>query len=312
MIASTITIGGGSRSSSSSSSSRKTRKSEDVPCEYFNSLTHLHNPFEIVSDSELGLNTNDIMRITDNLFPKSRSSLFYPHSSLLQFLGVFPSDQIPYSKLFNTKITHSVCCIVNTDPSSLPGKHWVAFFNDASFKNNKSSLEFFDSFGLKPSFYKLGGNTSIEFQSNPFPLQSSHSTVCGHYCILYLYLRSRYLANHIQASASQTPLECICKYFRGLGKSALIRDQNIKLIVLSLNSKIDQINKKFTCHLPHASSLTSLLSISPSISLDPFIPSLDTSSSNPSFTPSPSFTSIFDIASINQSSCSLTNSGFNF
>ena len=40
--------------------------------------------------------------------------------------------------------------VVNTDPSTAPGGHWVAMFF-----NNPRSAEFFDSYGLHPLVYGL-------------------------------------------------------------------------------------------------------------------------------------------------------------
>jgi hypothetical protein len=100
--------------------------------------------------------------------------------------GVFPINKLPHNSL-NKK-----CFIVNSDPSYLPGKHWLAIF----FPPN-SLPEFFDSFGKSPSFYSenllnfLLEENSKGFIYNSFPLQSSSSTSCGMFCLYFLYHRIR-------------------------------------------------------------------------------------------------------------------------
>ena len=61
------------------------------------------------------------------------------------FIGVFSRDELPNS------ITKRPCCfIINTQNRNQPGKHWLAFYYDAS-----KNATFFDSFGLHPSHYQL-------------------------------------------------------------------------------------------------------------------------------------------------------------
>ena len=77
--------------------------------------------------------------------------------------------------------------IGNTDPSWLPGKHWIAFYFPL-----KLSPEFFDSYGHSPEFYSvdfksflLTNNDTGYYKYNQWQIQSSNSNVCGLYCILY-------------------------------------------------------------------------------------------------------------------------------
>jgi hypothetical protein len=60
------------------------------------------------------------------------------------FLGVFPSDKLP-----QTLDKHPCGFVVNTDPSSKPGMHWVAFYFPSEGEG-----EFFDSYGQSPEYYK--------------------------------------------------------------------------------------------------------------------------------------------------------------
>lgn len=97
------------------------------------------------------------------------------------FIGVFAKDQLPTSiKNF------PACFVVNTDASTEEGSHWLAFYMKTS-----TDLCFFDSFGYPPEYFKgeiaayVKSFRLIEF--NPMRLQSPVSSVCGQYCIYYLY-----------------------------------------------------------------------------------------------------------------------------
>ena len=81
--------------------------------------------------------------------------------------------------------------IVNTDPSSLPGHHWVVFY-----RNKEGIIQFFDSFGHKPDFYTFNFVKFLQrnvFESyyifNPCTIQSNTSNICGLYCLFfYVYI----------------------------------------------------------------------------------------------------------------------------
>ncbi len=66
--------------------------------------------------------------------------------------GVYAADAIPpvFSKLPATRI-------INTDPRSRPGEHWIALYQEVP-----DVIEFFDSFGKDPSYHKL----DLEILSN--------------------------------------------------------------------------------------------------------------------------------------------------
>ena len=76
--------------------------------------------------------------------------------------------------------------IVNSDPSSEPGKHWYAvYFNRIN--------EHFDSAGFYP-------NSTLEshliaygprFMYNDKRVQAHHSDTCGLFCLFYCYFRCR-------------------------------------------------------------------------------------------------------------------------
>jgi hypothetical protein len=98
---------------------------------------------------------------------------------LCNFVGVFPRDKLPNM----LKISKFPCCFVlNTDTSKLKGSHWVAVYYP-----KRNICEFFDSYGMLPSAYSIDINPSDYNQKR---LQSYKSTVCGQYCIYFLYHRS--------------------------------------------------------------------------------------------------------------------------
>ena len=98
------------------------------------------------------------------------------------FKGVYPKDQLP-------TVEYPGSYVVNTDPSTSPGEHWVAMFF-----NNQRSAEFFDSYGLHPIVYGLTDFLDSHASSwtyNSKTLQSLISEVCGHYTVYYILFRSR-------------------------------------------------------------------------------------------------------------------------
>ena len=62
--------------------------------------------------------------------------------------GVLPEDMLP-------KNISGKCYIVNSDPSYLPGEHWIAIYFPS-----QSVPEFFDSLGKTPSYYS---NSIVSF-----------------------------------------------------------------------------------------------------------------------------------------------------
>ena len=78
--------------------------------------------------------------------------------------------------------------IVNTDPSHLPGQHWIAIFVSAN-----GSMEIFDPLGYPPRHYPflktyLRGKN---FTHNTKRWQLSGTSTCGQHCLFYLYHRCR-------------------------------------------------------------------------------------------------------------------------
>jgi hypothetical protein len=99
-----------------------------------------------------------------------------------KFKAVLPSNRLPWeSRKFNGD-----GYIFNFDAEGELGSHWVAIIL------NKDFSEYFDSYGEPPpkglQFEQFMGNRCVY---NPVKLQAALSTVCGQYCMLFLYQRYR-------------------------------------------------------------------------------------------------------------------------
>jgi hypothetical protein len=103
------------------------------------------------------------------------------------FKGVFPSDQLPYK----TELPLNI--IVNTDPSTKPGQHWVCICI-----NKKRVGYYFDSFGINPfveDIIKFLNKRCVKWSYNKQCIQNITSSTCGHYCVLYIIHRCQNISN---------------------------------------------------------------------------------------------------------------------
>ena len=103
-------------------------------------------------------------------------------------LGVFASDQLP------ADVPRPCCLVVNTDPASKPGEHWVAIFI-----NSSGILDYFDSYGLSPqvpSIIKWISENSVAHSVNKECVQSYMTATCGQHCIFFLLWRCGGQAMH--------------------------------------------------------------------------------------------------------------------
>ncbi|MBM3939130.1 MAG: hypothetical protein FJ333_10840 [Sphingomonadales bacterium] len=98
------------------------------------------------------------------------------------FRGICSADTIP------AKLKHKESLIINTDLSTGPGIHWycVVRIHDV--------LECFDSLSVSPekkifleSHFNFKGLKFIAYNSTQ--LQPLESSLCGQYCLFYLYER---------------------------------------------------------------------------------------------------------------------------
>lgn len=104
------------------------------------------------------------------------------------FVGVFAEDQLPRLKISKPKF----CLVFNTQPSVLPGMHWISIYVCRDI-HGSYIIEYFDSLGGPPrtanviNFLKKYSSTWIY---NPNRFQGD-SKVCGQYCIMFLALKCR-------------------------------------------------------------------------------------------------------------------------
>lgn len=121
------------------------------------------------------MNTSQLIQVMEKA-PKSRN----------KFCGVYASDTLP------SVIEHFPCgLIVNTDPQSQKGSHWLAMYFPSEDRG-----EFFDSYGNSPDFYRekfeiFLNNHSRVWSYNRRCLQSFDSSTCGQFCLYFIINRSR-------------------------------------------------------------------------------------------------------------------------
>lgn len=94
--------------------------------------------------------------------------------------GIVASDQLPER---NSSTDNDKYYIINLDPSTEPGSHWVACF---LFKD-KDDL-YFDSYGFPPFVpHIIRFLSSSNFSFNTTPVQDPLSTSCGQWCLLFVW-----------------------------------------------------------------------------------------------------------------------------
>jgi hypothetical protein len=102
------------------------------------------------------------------------------------YVGTFPCDMLP------SMVDHPAALVINTDPSTMPGSHWVAIYVDSGGRG-----EYFDSYGDAPENVECvkflntncrGGRNWIFSKKE---LQAMDSNVCGQYCVGFLKWRVR-------------------------------------------------------------------------------------------------------------------------
>ena len=94
------------------------------------------------------------------------------------------------------KTGNTAAIIVNTDPSDMPGLHWVAYYM------KDRNCEFFDSYGCSPQTYNLPKAN----QHNTVSIQSIASMHCGVFVTYYLLCRCRNISlSHILSKFYHDP-----------------------------------------------------------------------------------------------------------
>lgn len=108
------------------------------------------------------------------------SDLIVRHPEMrIPFAGVYALDTLPIKPEERRPLAY----IVNTAPSYTRGEHWICMY----FPVNDFP-EFFDSYAFSPhpEFVAFMGG---HYRKSNTWLQGFLSTVCGQYCIFYIYMR---------------------------------------------------------------------------------------------------------------------------
>ena len=95
----------------------------------------------------------------------------------VRWLEVFAREELPDL----TREIRPWCLILNTDFKDQLGTHWLALYAPLA-----RSIKLFDSFGFSLSMYSLD---SLDPLHSSYSLQLPSTSVCGHYYIIYIYLR---------------------------------------------------------------------------------------------------------------------------
>lgn len=144
------------------------------------------------------------------------------------FKGVYPSDQLPNPK----KIKKLSCYVINTDPSTKSGSHWIGVILNSS-KKKKCNI-YFDSYGHKPFVKSIQEFVGKNFIHNKQQLQHPLSTTCGEWCIFFILM---YLCKH--------NLHCINDFFKN-SPDLLLNDYAVNKFVNQLSGKRKKVvNLKF-------------------------------------------------------------------
>jgi hypothetical protein len=99
------------------------------------------------------------------------------------YVGCFPVDKLPVVDSL------PMAMIVNADPSTKPGTHWMALYFTVDRR-----CEFFDSLGRQPHAYGYDFNAyTTQLRCGVWQrmeqIQGALSNVCGQYCVLFIACR---------------------------------------------------------------------------------------------------------------------------
>lgn len=142
------------------------------------------------------------------------------------FRGVFPRDLLfKHGKVLPNRNNSYVC---NTACKESPGEHWIAIYID-----NEGIGEYFDSYGLFPNetFACFLESNCVSWTRSIIQLQNPLTTVCGQYCIFWLYSKglgfnSECIIESLKRSINSDScvLEFVNKHFSGVTKRHELQD----------------------------------------------------------------------------------------
>ena len=108
------------------------------------------------------------------------------------FIGVFPADMWP------KRMSDGQSFISNTDPSHLPGKHYVTIFK------NRGVYFYFDPLAMPMSFYPAIWKNKVKKRWHTYvrvlrsPIQDPTSRFCGYFCCNYVLSHSLHYGKLVQ------------------------------------------------------------------------------------------------------------------
>ena len=128
-----------------------------------------------------------VNRLTDGLKTSEINKMM---STVKNYLGTYPAD---FLKFLPKKLSKIFSFIMNTDPSTKNGKHWVAVRVDTS---QDMAIEYYDSFAQEPSkdFMKqlkklvdrLDINVYLKMKINRIQQQNTNTTNCGWFAMKFI------------------------------------------------------------------------------------------------------------------------------
>lgn len=100
------------------------------------------------------------------------------------FLGVFASNTLPI-KVYQ----YPFSLVVNTDPNTEPGEHWLAIF-----ARNRNEVIVFDSFGMQlcnSYIVKFLNRNRLDFDVTAKRYQSYFENTCGNHVVYFIDNQSK-------------------------------------------------------------------------------------------------------------------------
>jgi len=100
------------------------------------------------------------------------------------YIGCFASNSIPVSINFTP-----FCMVVNLDPSSGAGSHWIGIFCE-----NLTNIDYYDSLGIWPPISPYIRDYLCNFERvrfNTIQVQNSLKPTCGKHVIFFLFQRCK-------------------------------------------------------------------------------------------------------------------------
>lgn len=100
-------------------------------------------------------------------------------STKQSYVGCFACDEIP------SPPKYPAAWVVNLDPSTMPGSHWVALYSPCP-----GVVLYFDSLGdeCPPTIHKFFDDNFLVMSRQQHQIQSNDSKVCGQYAMFFIFL----------------------------------------------------------------------------------------------------------------------------